>query len=179
MTSRLFGAPLLAAFALLAACGEAATAPDRTPTFSAILAGRPWGGQASATLVVDAARGDTLFLHGYAPTDGTRPEVAVRFRLAPFTGPGRYPLRPGDVRLDELVGGDVLVASYADAPTGAVEVRAYDGPGGTVAGAAEFTAGRSGERGSFGAVVRLEAGEFRAQAVRCCPVAQGAAGPPR
>jgi hypothetical protein len=174
-----FPAAALAITACLAGCSRAAPSPDRSAPFSGVLAGERWAGQASATLIVGGAQGDTLYVFGYDAGSAARREVSIALRIAPFTGPGRYTLGVGDVRLSELVGGDVLVASYEAAARGSVVVRTFGGAGATIAGSAAFTVDRSSATGVFGSTVAFTDGEFQAPVIRCCPVAQGGAAPGR
>ena len=107
---------------------ESPTAAEREATFTGSWAGRPWHGSASATLFPDGSS-DTLYVHGSSPPNaGSMPHQVVTFRIAGFTGPGTYQLEPADVTFRELVGGDVVVASYAGAgsPAGTIMVTRYD-----------------------------------------------------
>ena len=79
-------------------------------------------------------------------------------------GPGTYLLGPGAARLDELVGGDVLAASYSTTATsvGRIEITKYDGVNGLVSGKIQFDAETSSPYGSYGSKARLENGFFYA-----------------
>jgi hypothetical protein len=117
---------------------QRATEPVVTPaqTFTGRWIGQSWEGEASATLFLGGAAGDTLYVFGVQRV----PEEWVRLRVV-FRGVGTYALGPDDVVLETLVGGDVVVASYPGiGPTaGTIEVTSY-GPGGLVEGTFTFDA---------------------------------------
>lgn len=114
---------LLAAVAVaIGLFGCDATAPDEElePTMHATWAGEPWRG-GSAARVVD---GGVTNLFSWIPVD---PRVDPHRMLSISThvdGPGTYAIGASDARIDYLVGGDGLVASYGttDVHTGTLEI---------------------------------------------------------
>lgn len=148
----------------LAGC-ESPTAAPPEATFTASWAGSPWHGSASATLF-PAGSSDTLYVHGSSPPNaGSMPHQVVTFRIAGFTGPGTYQLEAADVTFRELVGGDVVVATYAGAgsPAGTIVVTRYDGVARVVEGGVHartvFTYGHA----LHGTGAEFSNGVFRAQ----------------
>ncbi|HEX2205663.1 MAG TPA: hypothetical protein VHG91_20290 [Longimicrobium sp.] len=154
--------PLLLAgmVAAAAACGDGVgPGPASVPGFVAEWAGRPWLGDASATLERSAA-GDTLRVSGVTPPDaGQLPSAYVWIRV-PARGPGDYPLGPGDAELTYLVGGDVRTAAYATTRPGAGTLTIREQADGWVSGTVEFEASAVMEHAPVGPAARFE-GSFR------------------
>lgn len=149
--------------AALTGC-QRSTEPVVNPeaTFTGRWIGQSWEGEASATLYADGTAGNTLYVFGKRRVDLGQDEV-VRLRVA-FHGVGTYALTADDVSLDQVLGGDVLTASYqGSGPTaGTLEITSY-GPGGAVEGTFTFEARQA--RTTSAPVVRFEDGRFRAPIV--------------
>lgn len=130
MMNRRTSFPWVVPLFLVAGLGgcESPTAAQPDATFTAFWDGKPWYGSASATLVPGGS-GDTLYVHGSSPPNaGSMPYQVVTFRIAGFTGAGTYQLDPADVRFLDLIGGDVVAATYggSGSPAGTIVVTRYD-----------------------------------------------------
>ena len=127
-------------------------------------------GDASATLVRGGVAGDTLYIGASSPVkSGQTPKEDIIARVV-IHGTGTYLLGPGDARLDELVGGDIVAASYTTTAksVGRVTITSYHGVNGLVEGTIEFDAETSSPYGSYGSKARLEDAFFSA-VVRSVP----------
>ncbi|MFN2397858.1 MAG: hypothetical protein ABR543_04340 [Gemmatimonadaceae bacterium] len=124
--------------------------------------GQTWLGAASAFLIDGGAAVDTLFVFGSRPIGGNDEAVQLRIILH---GPGPYDLDAGDARLDELIGGDVVSASYQTAQPGAghVILSSFSGGGEIVEGTFRFEARTTSPYGSYGTTGRFEEGQFSAK----------------
>lgn len=123
MRIKLTGRFLAAApVALIGLFGCDATGPDEetAATMDATWAGEPWLGGSEAR-VVD---GGVTHLFSWIPVDpGTIPHRRLRVSTQ-FDGPGTYTIGAAAARIDYLLGGDGLVASYGttDEHTGTLEI---------------------------------------------------------
>ena len=167
---RTTAAPLLLAIATAAAACVDSTEPiNRTASFTGQWAGQPWAGDAYATIVMRGAGTDTLYVTGVSPVNaGPMPAEVISLRV-PFHGAGSYALDASAVDVRELLGGDVITASYAGSgtPAGTLEITSYGGPGGTIEGRVSFVVRSSGEFASRGTgPIQFEDGHFRAQVRR-------------
>jgi len=140
-------------------CTDSIMPVDEFPTFYGTWAGERWIGDASAALV-----GDTLFIGARTPArSGQSPKETFTARII-IHGTGTYLLGPGAARLDELVGGDVLAASYTTTSTsvGRVTITSYHGINGMVEGTIEFDAETSSPYGSYGSKASMKDAFFSA-----------------
>ena len=161
---------VVAAAAAAIACTDSIIPIDEFPTFYGTWAGERWIGDAHASLVPGGAAGDTLYISASSPARaGQSPKEGIVARVV-IHGTGTYLLGPGDARLDELVGGDVVAASYSTTSTsvGRITITSYHGVNGLVEGLIEFTAETSSPYGSYGSKASLEDAFFSA-VVRSLP----------
>jgi hypothetical protein len=151
---------------------------DRSATFSGRWGGDPWAGDAGATILVVEGRPDSLFVTGSSPVNAQiAPREMIHIRV-PFRGTGTYALDASAVELWELLGGDVLTASYGGVgtPAGTLEITSYGGPGGVVEGTVSFVARSTSPHAARGTgTVRFERGRFRAPVHRWPEAAEGGA----
>jgi len=154
----------------LAGCTDSTTPIDEFPTFYGTWAGATWSGDAAAYLARGGAAGDTLYVYGINPGYGV--QTAKESITAKFVvhGAGTYLLGPGDANLRELVGGDVVAATYATTSTsvGRIQISAYGGVNGLVEGKIEFDAETTSPYGSYGSKASLRDAFFSA-VVRTVP----------
>lgn len=159
------------AIALLAmsvgACSDSNDPLPAEATFTGRWAGRPWVGEASATLVDGGEAGDTLYIFGSRPVNaGQMPLEYIRISVL-FRGTHEYALASGTTdraELVELTGGDVVHASYtlAEGSSGTLRITSWGGPGGEVEGRVSFMARSDSPYRSYGAVEFFTDGQFRA-----------------
>jgi hypothetical protein len=140
-------------------CTDSITPVDEFPTFYGTWAGERWIGDASAALV-----GDTLFIGARTPTKSSQSPKETFTAKVIIHGAGTYLLGAGDARLDELVGGDVVAASYTTTATsvGRVTITSYHGINGMVEGTIEFDAETSSPYGSYGSKASMKDAFFSA-----------------
>src|SRR5512132_2571834 len=131
---RIFRRTMVAALGLVAfaACTDSVMPIDEFPTFYGTWADRSWSGDAYATLVPGGAAGDTLYVGGLSPSKSgqfAKETISAKFVVH---GPGTYLLGPGAGKLEELVGGDVVAATYSTTSTavGRVTISTYGGVNG-------------------------------------------------
>src|SRR5881409_658683 len=124
-------------------------------------AGNKWDGDVNAVLVQRPSIPDTLVVSASRPRGSFAPSEAVVIKIA-INGTGTYVLDAGAARLHELVGGDVVVATYAST-VGELTITGYSGPGGFVEGTFTFDATSSDAGRSYGESARFENGQFLAQ----------------
>jgi hypothetical protein len=148
----------------IGACTDSTEPVDEFPSFFGTWAGKEWSGDASAMLVPGGAAGDTLYVGAATPVNAGQSAKETIMAKFVIHGTGTYLLGPGAARLDELVGGDVLAASYSTTATsvGRIEITKYDGVNGLVSGKIQFDAETSSPYGSYGSKARLENGFFYA-----------------
>ena len=163
---------VLASAAVLTACQDT-VAPPEPNQLTATWAGKDWVGNAVAGIVEGGSAGDTLYVWAAGPIDArvlclcptvNRPsdnEITVK---VPFTGPGTYALGPGAAKFEQVVGGDVISATYRTSTeaTGRLVVSAYEGVGYKIEGSLSFDAVSNDQYRGFGARASLEGGRFRA-----------------
>ena len=119
MTVRFLAAAPVAMIGLL---GCDATAPDEEPriTMHGVWGGERWLGGSQARFM-DSGE---FAMYSWIPVD--RPEMphVIISVSTQFDGPGTYAIGASAARIDYLVGGDVLVASYGttDVHTGTLEI---------------------------------------------------------
>ena len=133
-------------------CTEAAGPGSSFPTFIGTWAGERWTASANAYLASGGAAGDTLYVFASnPPNSGTMVRETLRARII-VHGTGAYPLGPSAVRFDELVGGDVVSASYVttQSSTGTLTLSSYNGVGRVAEGKIEFDAESNSPYGSYG-----------------------------
>jgi hypothetical protein len=150
--------------AFLACHDGAAPTPEARATFTGRWAGRAWEGDAWAVLVPGGAAGDTLYIGGTRPVNaGQAPVESVRLRIVP-PGVGTQSLGADDATLLELVGGDVISATYRTVSSGdgSVTLTSYGGVGAAVEGTVAFEAQTESRFASYGTRARFERGHFRA-----------------
>ncbi len=148
----------------VAGCTDSTEPVDEFPSFFGTWAGKDWSGDASAILVPGGAAGDTLFIGAAAPVNAHQSAKETIVAKFVIHGAGTYLLGPGAARLDELIGGDVLAASYSTTATsvGRIEITKYDGVNGLVSGKIQFDAETSSPYGSYGSKASLENAFFYA-----------------
>lgn len=165
---------VLVSTAGLVACTDA-VAPSVENTMNAKWAGSDWAGSVSV-VVASVQGGEKLYLWASGPSKPARPkawwsgpelaiwpnEISIEI---PFNGAGTYALTPGSARFQEIVGGDVITATYSIAPqtVGRLVISSYE-PGGMIEGVVSFDAVSSNQYRSFGDRASLEDGHFRAKA---------------
>lgn len=108
--------------ALIGLFGCDATAPDEQPeaTMHATWGGEAWLGGSQARFL----GGGEIGIYSWIPVDrADMPHVTISVTTQ-FDGPGTYPIGASAARIDYLVGGDGLVASYGttDVHTGTLEI---------------------------------------------------------
>jgi hypothetical protein len=136
----------------LAGCTTSNDPAETFPTFFGTWAGHTWEGSASAFLASGGSAGDTLYIFASnPPSSGMMVRESLMARIV-VHGTGAYPLGANAVRFDELVGGDVVSASYVTTPssTGTLTLSSYRGVGGLAEGKIEFDAVSSSPYGSYG-----------------------------
>lgn len=148
----------------LTACTDSAGPVKEFPTFYGNWAGKTWVGDAHAILIRGGANGDTLYISGSSAANGgplAKEEIIAKVVIH---GTGTYLLGPGDARLDELVGGDVVAATYSTTSTsvGRVTITSYGGANGMVVGKIEFDAETTSPYGSYGEKASLRDAFFSA-----------------
>jgi hypothetical protein len=136
----------------LASCTDSVGPVKEFPTFYGTWAGKTWVGDASASLVPGGSNGDTLYISGSKPAGAGLYSNEMIIAKVVIHGPGVYLLGPGDARLDEVVGGDVVAATYSTTGTsvGRVTITSYNGAHGLVEGKIEFDAETTSPYGSYG-----------------------------
>jgi hypothetical protein len=143
------------------------------------LDGRPFAAGTEATLVRGGAGRDTLYVHARAPGRDRYREISVSLTIPGFTGAGRYLVGAREARLSRDRGRRRARGRPTRPPAdgGTIVVSRYDAASGALAGTVAFTAARSPlyNPGSFGDLVRLEDGRFRATARVAARVAAPAA----
>jgi hypothetical protein len=153
------------ALALVAAC-DSATVPDPDQgEFVGRWGARLWLGDARASLSTGVPGGDVLHVFGIRPrgANGWSADETLSARVV-FSGPGLYTLGPDDVRLLELVGGDVVSAEYKGSgePAGFLSITRYDQSTRAIEGELRFSAETTSPYASYGSTARFEDGKFRA-----------------
>jgi hypothetical protein len=149
----------------LAGCKDT-VAPVKTDLLTARWAGASWVGEASATIVRGGPAGDTLYFFADGPIKGGPSQLFADNEITArvlFAGVGTYRLGPGDARFMQLVGGDVVSATYSTSSdaTGSLVIESYGGIGGKIEGTISFDAVSSNQYRSFGDRASLEDGRFR------------------
>jgi hypothetical protein len=151
------------------ACTDPVSPAKEFPSFYGNWAGKTWVGDATAWLVPGGASGDTLYIGGSKPGNSSSLDEAIIAKVV-IHGPGAYLLGPGDAKLEELVGGDVVAATYSTTSmsVGRVVITTYHGVNGLVEGKIEFDAETTSPYGSYGPKASLEDAFFSA-VVRSVP----------
>lgn len=154
----------------LSACTDSVSPVREFPTFYGNWAGKTWVGDAYASLVPGGSNGDTLYIGGTKSAGSGQFANETIIAKVVIHGAGTYLLGPGDAKLEELVGGDVVAASYSTTSTsvGRVTITSYHGVNGLVEGTIEFDAETSSPYGSYGSKASLEDAVFSA-VVRSLP----------
>ena len=168
----LFRRTMVAGLSLVAfaGCTDSVAPIDEFPTFYGTWADRSWSGDAYATLVSGGAAGDTLYVGGSSPSkSGQFAKETIIAKLV-IHGTGTYLLGPGDAKLEELVGGDVVAATYSTTvnSVGRVAITSYGGVNGLVEGKIQFDAETTSPYGSYGSKASLRDAFFTA-AVKAIP----------
>lgn len=151
----------------LGSCTDSSAPPPAEATFTGRWAGRPWVGEAGATLVDGGDAADTLYIYGTTPVNaGQMPLEAIRIRVL-FRGAGEYSLGSSTTdwaELVELTGGDVVSATYrvAAVSSGTLRITSWGGPGGEIEGRIDFVARSDSPYRSYAAVEFFQDGQFRA-----------------
>lgn len=145
-------------------CTESVEPADEFPSFYGTWAGKNWSGEASAVLVPGGAGSDILYVIASSPVNASQSAKESIIAKVVIHGTGTYLLGPGDAKLDELVGGDVVAATYSTTSTsvGRMEITKYDGVNGLVSGKIQFDAETTSPYGSYGSKARLENAFFYA-----------------
>ena len=148
----------------LTSCTDSVDPIEEFPTFYGNWAGKTWVGDASASLVAGGSKGDTLYIAGTKPANSGLFANETIIAKVVIQGPGTYLLGPGDARLEEVVGGDVVAATYSTTGTsvGRVTITSYNGAHGLVEGKIEFDAETTSPYGSYGSKASLRDAFFSA-----------------
>jgi hypothetical protein len=148
----------------VAACTDSVDPVGEFPSFYGTWAGKTWVGEANAVLIRGGTAGDTLFVGGLTPANGGQYAKETITAKIVIDGTGTYLLGPGAGRFDELVGGDVVAASYITTSNsvGRVTITSYGGVNGLVEGTIQFEAETTSPYGSYGSKARLENAFFTA-----------------
>jgi len=150
------------ALALAAACTDT-TWPEEG-VFVARWDGRPWVGDARATLLLGTPKGDVLHVSGSSPrgADAFGVEESISAAVV-FRGPGVYPVAAEDAYFMEITGGDVVTAWYTGvgSPAGRLVISRYDEVTGVIEGELRFSARTDSPYASYGSAATLENGKFR------------------
>lgn len=163
---------VLASTATLAACYDGVAPPDPNQ-LTAKWAGSEWVGSAEVGVVQGGTAGDVLYLWANGPISNRtgclcptvyRPsDNAITVKVA-FKGPGTYLLGPGEAKFQQVVGGDVISATYqtSTAASGILVISDYQGIGNRIEGALSFEAVSNDQYRGFGPKAKLEDGHFLA-----------------
>lgn len=148
----------------LTSCTDSVGPVKEFPTFYGNWAGKTWVGDAYASLVPGGSKGDTLYIGGSrVGSSGFFADESIIAKVV-ITGPGTYLLGPGDAKLEEHVGGDVVAATYSTTETsvGRVTITSYNGVHSIVEGKIEFDAETASPYGSYGSKASLRDAFFSA-----------------
>lgn len=148
----------------LTSCTDSVGPVKEFPTFYGNWAGKEWVGDARAWLVPGGANGDTLYIEGSkVGSSGLFADESIIAKVI-IHGTGTYLLGPGDAKLQELVGGDVVAATYSttDTSVGRVTITSYNGARSMVEGKIEFDAETASPYGSYGSKASLRDAFFSA-----------------
>ena len=148
----------------LSGCTDPVSPSKEFPTFYGSWAGKTWVGDAYASLVPGGAKGDTLYIGGSKLASSSLYANESIIAKLVIHGTGTYLLGPGDAKLQEFVGGDVVAATYSttDMSVGRVIITSYNGPRSIVEGKIEFDAETTSPYGSYGAKASLRDAFFSA-----------------
>jgi hypothetical protein len=156
-------AVLSIAMVFAAGCSEP-TSPDPKPTFVGVWAGKGWLGDASAYLAEGVGGLQKLTIYAGSPTNPgyTFSEELVMEAVPP--GTGTYKLGPESLRLMEIIGGDVIGATYTPTTSspGTLVITVYNGVGGIIEGDIEFDGVTTSPYASHGLAASMKNGHFRA-----------------
>ena len=148
----------------LASCTDSTGPIKEFPTFYGNWAGKTWVGDAYASLVPGGSKGDTLYIGGSKVASSRVYADESIIAKVVIHGPGTYLLGPGDAKLEELVGGDVVAATYSTTATsvGRVTITSYNGANSIVEGTIQFDAETTSPYGSYGSKASLRDAFFSA-----------------
>ena len=161
----------VAALLLLISCLKGAE-PNNTGVgvLTGSWAGKAWDGDVVGVLVQRQNVPDTLIVIAVRPRGSQSPIEDVTMKIA-INGVGTYPLGGSSgapTEFHELVGGDVVVATYRGA-SGELAISAYTGAGGVVEGTFSFDATSADVGRSYGDAARFENGHFIAHVTTSTP----------
>jgi len=145
-------------------CTDPVSPSKEFPTFYGSWAGRTWVGEGYASLVSGGSKGDTLYIGGSkSSSSGLFADETIIAKVV-IHGPGTYLLGPGDAKLEELIGGDVVAATYSttDMSVGRLTILSYNGAHSVVEGKIEFDAETTSPYGSYGTRASLRDAFFSA-----------------